>query len=55
MKLHEKYERITEWQVTKAKEHARNVGPGIPSEKITRHRMVKLEHFLDFINRPYFY
>ena len=59
MKLHEKYERITEWQVRKAKEHARNVGPGIPSEKITRHcvrmDMVKLEHFLDFINRPYFY
>ena len=59
MKLHEKYERITEWQVRKAKEHARNVGPGIPSEKTTRHRvrmdMVKLEHFLDIINRPYFY
>lgn len=59
MKLHEKYEKITEWQVRKAKEHAKNIGPGIPLEKITRHRvrvdLNKMEHFLDFINRPYFY
>ena len=59
MKLHEKFETINEWQVRKAKEHAKIVGPSIPTEKVKTHRVRpdvnKLEHFLDFINRPYFY
>ena len=58
MKKHEKYERITEWQVRKAREHAKKTGPGIPVENLKRHRvrvdMKKVDHFLDFINRPYF-
>ena len=58
MKKHEKYERITECQVRKAREHAKT-GPGIPVENLKRHRvrvdMKKVDHFLDFINRPYFY
>ena len=56
MKLHEKFETITEWQVRKAKEHAKSVGP---LQKVKTHHVRpdvnKLEHFLDFINRPYFY
>ncbi len=56
---HEKYERITEWQVRKAKEHANKIGPGIPVENLKRHRarvdMMKVDHFLDYINRPYYY
>lgn len=59
LKMHEKYERITELQVRKAKEHARNTGPGIPAKTSKKHRvridMEKVDHFLDFINRPYFY
>ena len=59
MREHEKYERITEWQVRKAKEHAKKIGPGIPVENLKRHRvrvdMKKVDHFLDYINRPYFY
>ena len=58
MRRHEKYERITEWQVRKAKEHAKKTGPGIPVENLKRHHvgvdMKKVDHFLDFINRPYF-
>ena len=58
-KKHEKYERITEWQVQKAKEHAKKTGPAIPVEKLKRHRvrvdMKKVDHFLDYVNRPYFY
>ena len=58
-KMHEKFEKITEWEVRKAREHSKNAGPGLPVEKVTRHRvrvdMNKLDHFLNFINRPYFY
>lgn len=57
MKLHKKYERITKWQVRKSKEHAENVCPGIPLEKVTRHCLHidvnKMGNFLDFINCPY--
>ncbi len=43
----------------KAKEHAKKVGPGIPVKNLKRHRvqedMKKVDHFLDYINRPCFY
>ena len=39
IKQHEKFEKITEWQVRKAKEHAKKTGPGIPVEKLKRHRI----------------
>lgn len=59
MSMHENYERITEWQIRIAKEHRENIGPGCPVKKSTKHRvridMAKVDHFLDFINRPYFY
>ena len=59
IELHKTYEPITEWELRKAKLHANNEGPGDPVEKPIYHRVrldkVKDNHFLDFINRPYFY
>ena len=59
IELHKTYEPITEWELRKAKLHANNEGPGVPVEKPIYHRVrldaVKVNHFLDFINRPYFY
>ena len=58
-KLHEPYERITDWQIKRARAEARECGPGFTVEKSTSHRVrlnkVEVDHFLDFINRPYFY
>ena len=58
-KLHEPYERITDWQIKRARAHARECGPGFTVKKSTSHRVrldkVQVAHFLDFINRPYFY
>ena len=59
MKYHEPYEPLTRWQVKQARKHAKEKGPGMPQEKTFQHRirlpMVKVDHFIDFINRPYFY
>lgn len=59
IEVHTLYDPITEWQIRKAKLHAKNNGPGAPLEKPVFHRvrldMVKVEHLLDFINRPYFH
>ena len=59
MEIHKLYEPITEWELRKAKLHANNKGPGAPLEKPLYHRVrldtVKVNHFLEFINRPYFY
>lgn len=57
--LHEPFEKLSNRQIRKAREHSKKVGSGIPSQKKVSHRvridMVKLEHFLGFIDRPYFY
>lgn len=57
--MHENYEIINEWQIRKAEDHPKNTGPALPIERSTKHRvridMVKVDHFLDFINRPYYY
>jgi uncharacterized protein YkvS len=59
MKLHEPYGKITKWQVKKARAHANVNGPGNEVEKIKQNRIridrTKLDHFIDFANRPYFY
>ena len=59
MKYHEPYEPLTHWQIKQARKHAKEQGPGIPEEKTLHHRvrlpMEKVDHFIDFINRPYFY
>jgi len=58
-KIHEPYEKLTTWQIKRARAHARVHSPGAPLVKETRHRvrldMVKVEHFVQFIDRPYFY
>ena len=46
-------------QIHRARTHARTVGPGTVPEKKKYHcervDMSKVGHFIDFINRPYFY
>jgi hypothetical protein len=58
-RIHEPYERLTEWQLRRARAHAKERGPGLLVEKSSFHRVrlprAKLDHFIDFINRPYFY
>lgn len=58
-RIHEPYERLTEWQIRRARAHAKERGPGLLVEKSKFHRVrlprVKLDHFIDFVNRPYFY
>ena len=58
-KLHEPYEHLTTWQVKRARAHAQNAGPGWTVEKSPSFRVrldkVLVDHFVDFINRPYFY
>ena len=58
-KLHEPFEKLSDRQIKKARHQAKINGPGVPLEKAIRHRvridMVKLDHFLTFVDRPYFY
>ena len=59
MRYYEPYEPLTLWQIKQARKHAKEKGPGIPQEKTVQHRirlpMAKVDHFIDFVNRPYFY
>ena len=59
MRYHEPYEPLTRWQIKQARRYAKEKGPGIPQEKTVQHRirfpMAKVDHFIDFVNRPYFY
>ena len=59
MRYHEPYEPLTRWQIKQARKHAKEKGPGILQEKTVQHRihlpMAKVDHFIDFVNRPYFY
>ena len=57
--LHSPYGKLSTRQIQRARCHARTIGPGqVPEEKI-HHRvridMTKVDHFVEFINRPYFY
>ncbi|KAK3747345.1 hypothetical protein QZH41_007276 [Actinostola sp. cb2023] len=58
-RFHEPFEKLSDRKIKRAREHARTVGPGLPVEKKPSHRiridMTKLDHFLTFVNRPYFY
>ena len=58
-KLHLPYGKLSTRQIHRARCHARSLGPGsVPEQKI-HHRvridMSKVDHFIEFINRPYFY
>lgn len=58
-RIHEPYAKLTDWQIRQARAHARECGPGSLVETSPSHRVrlppAKLDHFIDFINRPYFY
>ena len=58
-KIHEPYAKLSEWRIRRARAHARECGPGSLVERSPCHRVrlppIKLDHFLDFANRPYFY
>ena len=59
MKLHKPYENLTRYQLKRARKHAKIHGPGTVPEKELKYRvrldMAKVDHFLEFANRPYFY
>ncbi len=59
IELHQPYGKVTNWQIKRARAHATTVGPGEPLHKEIQHRVridkTKLDHFLEFVNRPYFY
>ena len=57
--IHEHFAKLTLWQIKCARAHARECSPGSLVEKLPSHRVrllpAQLDHFLDFVNRPYFY
>ena len=58
-KFHEPYEKISLRQTKIARLHARKRGPGSNVPKVFSHRVRlgtgKVDHFMDFVNRPYFH
>ena len=52
-------EELSDRQIKKARHQAKINGSGVPLKKAISHRvridMVKLDHFLTFVDRPYFY
>ena len=59
LELHEPYENATKWQIIKARKHAKERGAGFTVDKVLSHRIciseALLNHFIDFVNRPYFH
>ena len=57
-KIHEPFGNLSTWQIKQARFHARSCGPGtLPvKEKQRRVRldMAKVDHFVEFVNQPYF-
>ena len=57
--IHAPFEKLSDRQIKKARSHAKTVGVGLPVENIPYHRLridkSKLEHFLSFVDQPYFY
>ena len=58
-KMHEPFKKLSDRQIRKARAHATMVGIGMNVVKPLRHRvkidLVKLDHFLSFVDQPYFY
>ena len=58
-KLHSPYGKLSTRQIRQARCHARILGPGSILEQKKHHRlridMRKVDHFIEFVNRPYFY
>ena len=57
--LHEPYSKLSRWQIKRARQHAKENGPGIVVTKPKTHRVSldieKVDHFISFLNRPYFH
>ena len=57
--MHATFEKLSDRQIKKARSHAKRVGAGFLVEKVPYHRVcidaTKLEHFLTFVDQPYFY
>lgn len=57
--IHEPFERLSDRQIKKARQHSTDQGPGAIVVKQVQHRVridrAKLDHFLEFTFRPYFY
>ena len=58
-KIHESYGKLSTWEIKQARSHANLQGPGTIPENTTKHRIrldtAKVDHFVEFVNRPYFY
>ena len=58
-KIPEPFEKLSDQQIKRARAHAKIVGVGLSVEKPRRHRvkidLVKFDHFLSFVDQPYFY
>ena len=57
--IHQPYGKLTTWEIKQARSHAKLHGPGTIPEATLKHRvrldMGKVDHFVEFTNRPYFY
>jgi len=57
--IHAPFEKLSDRQIKRARSHAKTVGVRLPVENIPYHRVridkSKLEHFLSFVDQPYFY
>ena len=58
-KIHQPYGKLSTWEIKQAHSHAYLSGPGTTPEVATKHHirldMSKVDHFVKFTNRPYFY
>ena len=58
-KVHQSYGKLSTWEIKQARSHANLHGPGALPETTKQHRVRldigKVDHFVEFINRPYFY
>ena len=57
--IHQPYGKLSTWEIRQARSHANLSGPGTIQEVTIKHRvrldMSKVDHFVEFTNRPYFY
>lgn len=57
--VHLPYGKLSNWQIKQARSHAKIHGPGTVPVSEKKHRvrldMAKVDHFVEFANRPHFY
>jgi len=57
--IHLPYGKLSTWEIKQARSHANLSGPGATLEVTIKHRvrldMSKVDHFVEFTDRPYFY